>query len=980
MKSVIYLIIITLLCGVSFGAEFQICTGSGNQRHPDVVFDGSFYRVVYDSVGDIWCAKVSPEGALVSKSRITSGADQDSTPSITFDGTNFFIVWTRNNSVWRAIVNQNGQVIQGPVYVPMNAYFHPVIAFTNNRFLITASYFVLIPNGTQGVLEGIIYDNNYNVVVNCFRIAETPYSADYLGFIGHASIGEDGIKFMVLYPYRIAAPPNYLYQNTLSFKFVTTSGSVGSEFVVRSITGAPTSHDTLLFHPSDIAFNGTKYFIVYHFAESGSSNGAYNNLYGRIVNTDGSWDSNEISIATQSNINEFAGTVAAEDKNFIVVWQDYRAGNYNLYRKYYTEAGNEIATETSVSTAANHQTLPQIASDGLNDLVVWQDYRSGTNWDIYGNLLANTIITDDHLALAYNGNRHLVRKPNTDEFHMVYTRGGKVIYRYSSNEGVEWPRACTLGTGKFPSITLDPNGRAYVAWTDNNGSLWFRYQTGTNTWSGIFDLFIPGQNDPKLNSPPSIGLVVNRGVVYPHILVTRTGQGTGNVPHRVEDFTFPVTDPKSGTFELLEVRFAPVSPPVRTYPSLVKDDLDTLHAVWQRGVSDTIAYATRYRVGSWQVWGAVLNSEGCESAHSYPEPYGNRIYIVWQSKYQYGVEEVWREQRDLGQNNFPLPRDNMSSTPTTKSLYPSSASGFFTVWADEYDPPWDIYYKVFPSDPLYNISQTPGVTSQYPHSCMKYGTTANYLYTIWLEGNNAPYEVKFKKSTYIAPPAFAYISSPAGQSSPSPFLVNRDGYISTGQVPVDYGYSNVQYRFPLLPDFIYKIKTTLYFEGSGVRTARIKAENFEQTVQYNANLPKTIEFIIPPQLYQDTVLQFSLERISGNCVSVGPIEIYRYEYETSGGPQDIGTMSLNSEKIMLNVYPNPVHKEFTITYALPYETKVNLSIYDVTGRLINALVNEVQKPGAYHKSIQSSNLAQGIYFVRLITSDKANVQKVIFLQ
>ncbi|MEO0183299.1 MAG: T9SS type A sorting domain-containing protein [candidate division WOR-3 bacterium] len=140
--------------------------------------------------------------------------------------------------------------------------------------------------------------------------------------------------------------------------------------------------------------------------------------------------------------------------------------------------------------------------------------------------------------------------------------------------------------------------------------------------------------------------------------------------------------------------------------------------------------------------------------------------------------------------------------------------------------------------------------------------------------------------------------------------------------------------------------------------------------------------MIPRELYQAAhKVILPVKNPNNNGVCLAGFSIYRKpEGKTSGGPQDIGTMPLNPEKIMLNVYPNPVHKEFTITYALPYETKVNLSIYDATGRLINTLTNEVQKPGAYHKSIQSSNLAQGIYFVRLITSDKANVQKVIFLQ
>lgn len=972
MKIRYFLVSIVLLMAFTYAGEFAISAGTGHQKHPETVFDGTWYWVVYDSVGDIWCAKVTPEGAVASKFRLTSTADQDSTPSIAFDGTNFFIVWTRNIYTYGAIVNQDGQVIQGPFYVPMNGKFHPVIAFTNNRFLIVASYYILIPNGTQGVLEGILYNTSYVPVGNYFRIAETPYIADYLGSIGHAAIGVDGIKFMIIYPYSIATPPNYPYQNTLSFRFVTTTGSVGSEVVIRSVSGTSASHDTLLFYPSDIAYNGTKYCIVYHFAESGSSNGAYSNLYGRIVNTDGSWGSNEFVIAGQNNINECAGAVAAEYKYFVITWQDYRASNYNLYRRYYTESGTVISEEGSVTTASNNQILPQVASDGLNNLVVWQDYRSNSNWDIYGNLLGNFILTDDQLALAYNGNRHLVRKPNTNEFHMVYTRGGKVIYRYSSNEGVEWPRACTLGTGKFPSIALSPAGLAHIAWTDDNGGLWFRYQTDSKTWSSVYHLFTPGSSDPRLNSPPSIGLVVNRGVVYPHILVTRTGQGGGNA-HRVEDFSFPVTDPGSGSFELLEQCSGPENPPLRKFPSIVKDDYDTLHAVWQRATSDTIIYAKRYRVGTWNVWGEILDDEGRESAHPFPEPYGNRIYCVWQSKYPYGIEEIYLAHRNFMQGSWT--KDNKSLTPSTKSLYASNASGFFTVWADEYDPPWDIY-----CDLLGNISQTPGTISQYAHSCMKYGSSMNYLYTIWLEGNNTPYQVMFKKSTYIAPLDFAYISSPAGQNSPSPYLISRDGYNPTGQIPVDYGYQSLKYCFPLLPDYIYKLKTVLYFEGTGSRSARIKAGDYVQVINYYAGNPKSVELLIPTQLYQDSILEITLEKITGTSVSVGPIEIYRYEYETGGGPQDVAAVPMDLKKPMLNIYPNPGDKVFTVKYVIPCETGVNLSLYDATGRLVRVLVNEVQKSGYYQRRVDPSNLAQGIYFVKLNADNQTAVQKMIVLR
>ncbi|MEO0138164.1 MAG: T9SS type A sorting domain-containing protein, partial [candidate division WOR-3 bacterium] len=159
---------------------------------------------------------------------------------------------------------------------------------------------------------------------------------------------------------------------------------------------------------------------------------------------------------------------------------------------------------------------------------------------------------------------------------------------------------------------------------------------------------------------------------------------------------------------------------------------------------------------------------------------------------------------------------------------------------------------------------------------------------------------------------------------------------------------------------------------------------YKRGTERDSNLSTAYDFevMIPRELYQAAhKVILPVKNPNNNGVCLAGFSIYRKpEGKSGGGPQDIGMMSLNSEKIMLNVYPNPVHKEFTITYALPYETKVNLSIYDVTGRLINALVNEVQKPGAYHKSIHSSNLAQGVYFVRLSTTGQSFVEKVICLR
>ncbi len=45
-----------------------------------------------------------------------------------------------------------------------------------------------------------------------------------------------------------------------------------------------------------------------------------------------------------------------------------------------------------------------------------------------------------------------------------------------------------------------------------------------------------------------------------------------------------------------------------------------------------------------------------------------------------------------------------------------------------------------------------------------------------------------------------------------------------------------------------------------------------------------------------------------------------------GGPQDVVAVPTDMQKPMLDVYPNPGDKVFTVKYAITYETPVNLSL------------------------------------------------------
>ncbi|MGA7160844.1 MAG: FG-GAP-like repeat-containing protein [Bacteroidota bacterium] len=64
-------------------------------------------------------------------------------------------------------------------------------------------------------------------------------------------------------------------------------------------------------------------------------------------------------------------------------------------------------------------------------------------------------------------------------------------------------------------------------------------------------------------------------------------------------------------------------------------------------------------------------------------------------------------------------------------------------------------------------------------------------------------------------------------------------------------------------------------------------------------------------------------------------------------------------------YPNPFNPSTTISYDIPKLAFVNVDIYDVLGRRVVSLVNEIQSPNHYKTIWNASNVSSGMYFLRI---------------
>jgi hypothetical protein len=78
--------------------------------------------------------------------------------------------------------------------------------------------------------------------------------------------------------------------------------------------------------------------------------------------------------------------------------------------------------------------------------------------------------------------------------------------------------------------------------------------------------------------------------------------------------------------------------------------------------------------------------------------------------------------------------------------------------------------------------------------------------------------------------------------------------------------------------------------------------------------------------------------------------------------------------------PNPFHGSTTITYSLPGPCHVSLKVYDITGRPVEAMVDQNQEAGAHQLRWHAENRANGIYFCRLQAGEKSATRKMISLR
>lgn len=79
-------------------------------------------------------------------------------------------------------------------------------------------------------------------------------------------------------------------------------------------------------------------------------------------------------------------------------------------------------------------------------------------------------------------------------------------------------------------------------------------------------------------------------------------------------------------------------------------------------------------------------------------------------------------------------------------------------------------------------------------------------------------------------------------------------------------------------------------------------------------------------------------------------------------------------------YPNPFNPATTISFSLPVQEQVELSLYNILGERVKVLVNDILPAGVHRVQLTGSGLATGVYFYTLRTGPYTATRKLVLLK
>lgn len=373
------------------GTEIAINTSDGDQQDIDIVWNGSIYFVVWADYrrddANIYGTRISQNGVVLDPDGIpiSTAPNSQTSAKLSWDGQNFFVVWNdkRNeeDGIYGARISPDGQLLDPNgilIYSENNQYFHD-IAWNGEEFLVVWDQSEPFEFAD---IYGLRIDSNGQAIDSSPVIISAHDKAEQI-----PNIISNGNQFLITWQdYR-----NIQRTNADIYGTFVNNGIVSNPSGIRIFV-----HNDAQYTPR-LAWNGLNYFCLWNDMRHETARSDWelkSDIYGIKIDSSGNVDRSATTISMISKL-EYDHDITAKGSDFLAVWlagEDTGDYNYKIYGEKINSNGRRaskrfLITETQARLPTTIRQPLVVASDGNQFLVVWEDGRSWDR-DIYGKLFS----------------------------------------------------------------------------------------------------------------------------------------------------------------------------------------------------------------------------------------------------------------------------------------------------------------------------------------------------------------------------------------------------------------------------------------------------------------------------------------------------------------------------------------------------------------------------------------------------------------
>lgn len=445
-----------------------------------------------------------------------------------------------------------------------------------------------------------------------------------------------------------------------------------------------------------------------------------------------------------------------------------------------------------------------------------------------------------------------------------------------------------------------------------------------------------------------------------------------------------------------------------TPQSLVCDETNTLHVVWEQAVQTggwRIFYSRRPVTGSW----TPPREVGESTLVSYQaaltiEPVTRTAYVAFRTTYPTGDEIVIARDSAGGWQRIRLTNNNTSEYAPTIAADQNGKVHVVWIGKDALNN-WKIFYaenltgswrtQLLAGSELgdFGSGAAPfvGVTSagiahifyrggDYPAYRIHHASNAQPGDSIWMyetvvTPNGADYTSRVViddagtidllatgNDGFGFPPHAYYVVKPAGGQWSAPELANPGGAGSGGSLVIDQ-YGRAHITWDEVSGNI--ITGNLYYATNRSGNWRIAPVQID-AMTYNGVL--AVDGTGNGHILAYNGATFQTQEIFV-IHSNGPVTAIQ-----EGAEEKPGTF------VLFQNCPNPFNPVTTIEFRIGEFGCVKLMVFDVLGRHVATLVNEAREPGEHSVTWDASSAASGVYFCRLLATNIVQTRKMLLLK